>query len=307
MKAERLLAILNILLTGKRVSSTELAKKLEVSVRTVYRDVEALSEAGFPVYATMGRDGGFGLIEGFRMTGQMFSTGELQRIISALDGLSGICPETEIENLRRKFTILLSESGAKGIPCPANRIFIELTPSTREKRITDLIDQAIARSTVLRISYCDVEGCETERDIEPLALLFYWQSWFVYAWCRLRKDFRSFRVTRIVHTEATKATRECPPVDLNERPWSRQWEEETIEEVCFTADKGARGRIAEYFDTDAVSENPDGSVTVCADFPTGDWVVSWIMGLPGTVSILKPEHLRVRIRETAERLAKQNV
>ncbi len=117
MKAERLLAILNILLTGKRVSSTELAKKLEVSVRTVYRDVEALSEAGFPVYATMGRDGGFGLIEGFRMTGQMFSTGELQRIISALDGLSGICPETEIENLRRKFIILLSESGAKGIPC----------------------------------------------------------------------------------------------------------------------------------------------------------------------------------------------
>lgn len=306
MKAERLLAILNILLAGKRVSSTELAKKLEVSVRTVYRDVEALSEAGFPVYATTGRDGGFGLIEGFRMTSQMFSTGELQRVVSALDGLSGICPETEIENLRRKFSILLLESGAKGIPCPANRIFIELTPSTREKRVTDLIDQSIARSTVLRISYCDVEGRETERDIEPLALLFYWQSWFVYAWCRLRKDFRSFRATRIAAAEATDLSRESPPIDLTERPWTRQWVDEPLEEICFVADKSAKGRIAEYFDASAVTENEDGSVTVCSSFPTGDWVVSWIMGLPGTVSILKPDRLRARIRETAENLAKKN-
>lgn len=306
MKAERLFTILNILFSGKRISSTELAKKLEVSVRTVYRDVEALSGAGFPVYATTGRDGGFGLVEGFRMTGQMFSTGELQRIISALDGLAGICPEAEIENLKRKFAILLSESDAKGISCPANRIFIELTPSTREKRVTDLINQTIVRSAVVRISYCDIEGRETERDIEPLALLYVWQSWFVYAWCRLRKDFRSFRITRIVKAIETDIVRESPLIDLLERPWNNQWEEECIEEICFTADKSARGRIAENFDTDAITENPDGSITVSAYFPTGDWVVSWIMGLPGTVSILKPEHLRTRVRETAESLVQKN-
>ena len=127
MKAERLLSMLNLLIAEKKVSASELSRRLGVSVRTVYRDAEALCAAGFPLFATPGRDGGFELVEGFRMTGQTFSTGELRRVISALEGLSGICPEGELEALKRKFALLLTESGSRGVPCPEGSIFIRIT------------------------------------------------------------------------------------------------------------------------------------------------------------------------------------
>ncbi|MBN2811420.1 MAG: YafY family transcriptional regulator [Spirochaetales bacterium] len=306
MKAERLLSILTILMSGKRISAAKLAKDLEVSARTVYRDVEALSLAGFPVYATTGRDGGFGLIEGFRMTGQIFATGEIQKIISALDGLSGICPASEVEALRRKFALLLEESNTRGVSCPENRIYIELTPSRREKKMTDALDESIGRRTALRMKYCDVEGKETIREIEPLALVFYWQSWFVYSWCRLRKAHRCFRIARICSLEAIESKREGPPIDLSERPWMKEWEGDQIEKIAFAADASTRGRIAEYFEEDSISVMEDGRLLVKAVFPTGDWVASWIMGLPGTVSILYPEHLKEKIRSRAAELADKN-
>ncbi len=306
MKAERLLALLTILLSCKRVSARWLAGELEVSERTVYRDVEALSEAGFPVYATTGRDGGFSLIDGFRMTGQLFSTGEIQRIISALDGLSGVCPETEIEALKRKFALLLTESGAKGIPCPSNRIFIELTPSNREKSVIDLLDESITTSAVVRITYCDVNGTESNREIEPAALIFFWQSWFLYAWCRLRGAFRCFRIARIESVEQTTLERTGEVANLADRPWRNEWEKEEIEDISFVIGREARGRITDYFDKDSISEQEDGSLLVQGQFPTGEWVLSWILGLPGTVSIISPQSLRERMHKRATELVKKN-
>ena len=306
MKTERLLALLTILLSGKRVSARWIAEELEVSERTVYRDVEALSEAGFPVYATTGRDGGFSLIDGFRMTGQLFSTGEIQRIISALDGLSGVCPQQELDCLKRKFTLLLKESGARGIPCPSNRVFIELTPSNREKSVIDLLDESISASSVLRIIYCDVSGAETTRDIEPAALLFFWQSWFLYAWCRLRGAFRCFRIARIQSVEQTSLERIGEVANLADHPWTKEWENEQFEDISFIIGREARGRIAEYFDKDAIVEQDDGSFLVRGHFPTGEWVLSWIMGLPGPVSVISPPSLRERVRARAAELAEKN-
>ncbi len=306
MKAERLLSILTILLSGKRVSARELAEELEVSIRTVYRDVEALSEAGIPVYATTGRDGGFGLVEGFHMTGQTLRTGEVRRVLSALDGLTGVCPKSEIEDLKRKFALLLGESSRRGIPCPESRVFIELTPGRREKETIDILNESIAEGTVVSVEYCDVSGVETRRDIEPLALVFYWQSWFLYAWCRLRSGFRSFRIARIRSVTPTGLSPSAPDIDLSLRPWTLQWEAEPHEDIAFTVETRARGRLAEYFDADCLTDAGDGTLLVRASFPVGDWFLSWLMGLPGAVSVIEPTHLRDRLLAHATELAERN-
>jgi len=240
------------------------------------------------------------------MTGQLFSTGEIQRIISALDGLSGVCPQNEIEGLKRKFTLLLKESGAKGIPCPPNRVFIELTPSNREKSVIDLLDESISTASVVRITYCDANGAETTRDIEPAALLFFWQSWFLYAWCRLRGAFRCFRIARIQAVEHTPLRRNGDVANLADRPWTKEWENEEYEDISFVISREARGRIADYFDRDAITEQDDGSLLIQGHFPTGEWVISWIMGLPGPVSVISPESLRERVRARAAETVEKN-
>lgn len=307
MKAERLLAVLTRLLSGKQLTASTLAAELEVSVRTVYRDVEALCAAGFPVYATTGRDGGFRLIEGFRVTGQVFSTGEVQRILSALDSLHAVCPKPEVETLKGKFKLLLEESDRRHVPCPPKRVFIELTPSPREKDITDRLDAAIASARVIEISYIDIKGEASRREIEPAALVFHWQSWFVYAWCRLRKDFRLFRVARILELKESAKLPKGPSPDLGSRPWAADWDSETIEEIAFSAEPSARGRLAEYFPADDISEAKDGRLRICTRFPSGDWVLSWLMGLPGTISIEYPHSLRERLAARAKELLAANI
>jgi len=299
MKAERLLTILTLLLARKKVSASFLAKRLEVSVRTIYRDIDALASAGIPVFATNGRDGGFELVEGFRMDGQVLETGDIQHIIEGLNGLSGVYSGPALDSVTEKFRLLLARSGKHGIPCPENRIFIELTPSRREKRIVDLINESIKNDSILSIHYNGVNSAGTDREIEPLALVFVWQSWFTWAWCRLRNDFRIFRVSRITNATEIRKPRMAPPVNLSERPWMREWESDQCERISFTADKTALGRILENFDEENISEREDGSLLVSADFPVDEWVVSWIMGLPGKTTILEPERLKQVIHERA--------
>lgn len=300
------MAILNILLGGKRVSARELAEELEVSERTVYRDVEALSEAGFPVYATAGRDGGFSLIEGFRMSGQLFSTGEVQHLISALDSLSGVCPDSELEQLKRKFTLLLSESSGRGVPCTGNRVYIEHTPSRREKEIIDLLDASITSSTVLSITYCDIQGRESVRDIECQALVYQWQSWFVYAWCRLRSSFRMFRVGRITALSQTRHVRQGPKVNTEERPWRHEWEGDVFSDLVFTTDRSARGRLVEFFSPDDIRETDDGRLVVRTRMPCGDWILSWLISIGGGLSVSEPADLRARLCAAAREIAEKN-
>ncbi len=300
MKAERLLTILTLLLARKKVSASVLSKKLEVSIRTIYRDIDALASAGIPVFATNGRDGGFELVEGFRMDGQVLETGEIQHIIEGLNGLAGVFSGPALDSVTEKFRLLLARSGRHGIPCPENRIFIELTPSHREKRIIDLINESIKNESILSIRYNGLNSEGTDREIEPLALVFVWQSWFTWAWCRLRGDFRIFRVSRITNAAEVKKNRMAPPVDLSERPWTREWESERCERISFTAGKAALGRLLEYFDEENIRERDDGSLLVSADFPLEDWFVSWIMGLPGRTTVLEPERLRSIIRERAQ-------
>lgn len=306
MKAERLLAILTILLNRKKISAAQLSRELEVSIRTIYRDIEALAEAGIPVYATNGRNGGFELMEGFTMDTQILETGEIRQILTGLQGLSAIYPATDIARLTEKFNLLLKESGPKGIRCPESHIFIELTPSHREKQILELIEGSISRKTVLSIQYGDSYGTETTRKIEPLALVFMWQSWYVYTFCQLRKDFRLFKVSRIFAAEEFQDSRISPQVDLGTHPWNTDWESKPFERILITADRIARSRLGEFFDVENIEDIGDGRLQITARLPIDEWVISFLMGLPGTVKILEPESLREAIYERAKQISVQN-
>lgn len=306
MKAERLLAILTILLNRKKMSASALARDLEVSIRTIYRDVEALSEAGIPVYATPGRDGGFELVEGFTMDTQLLETGDINRILAGLQGLSAVYPGSEMTGIIEKFSLILKRSGEKGIPCPENHVFIELTPSRREKKTLEMIEETITKKGVLDIRYADANGSETDRAIEPAALVFVWQSWYAWAYCTLRSDFRIFKVSRILEAARSSKGRTGPEANLSDRPWQKNWDGASLEKIVLEADRVARTRLADFFDSDGISETGDGRLRVTAFLPVEEWVVSFIMGLPGSIDIHEPESLREAIAGRAGDLAARN-
>ena len=306
MKAERLLAILTILLNRKKVTASYLATRFGVSVRTIYRDVDALAGAGLPVFATQGRDGGFELVEGFTVSSQVLETGEIEQILTGLRSLKAVQPGPGLDTVIEKFSLALSESGKRGIRTPGGHLFIELTPSRREKRILAELDASIAKGSVLKIAYADAQGTETDRSIEPAALVFMWQSWYVWAWCRLRADFRLFKISRILKTRETGERREGPATDLQSHPWAREWESAPFERISFTADRIARARLGEFFDDECITELANGALRVDATLPVDEWVISFLMSLPGNVRILEPESMRRAILERSQAIARAN-
>ncbi|MDR2897580.1 MAG: YafY family transcriptional regulator [Spirochaetaceae bacterium] len=307
MKAERLLAILTILLNREKVTAPYLAKRFEVSLRTIYRDLEALTQAGIPVYATPGRDGGIELVQGFRMDSQLLEPAEIQHMLAGLESIQHLVQGMEFEKITEKFSLMLKESRQRGIRSPENHIFIELAPSRREKGVIDMIQQSINGKGLLSIGYSDANGKVTERVTEPLALVYMWQSWFMYGYCQLRDDFRLFRILRITKPLLVPGVRRTPSTDISDRPWLKVWEGcVPPEHIVLTMDSIAKNRASELYDEDTLQPLPDGRFRVKLFFPIDEWLLSSIMALPGEVTVEEPESLKRTIVERAEEMARVN-
>lgn len=204
----RLLSILTILKSKRIVTGTELAKKFEVSVRTVYRDIKKLEESGVPIITIEGR--GYSIMDGYTVPPIMFDEIEVNALITA----EKLIAKTNDDSLIKHFgqTLEKIKSVFKGsLQSQAELLdskMLILKSQTEEVKSTSLsyIQMAITNFSVTEISYNAKDQDTTFRAIEPLALYSYNERWIVIGWCRLRDDYRSFRLDRISHFKILEET-----------------------------------------------------------------------------------------------------
>lgn len=198
-KAERLLNIVTFLRSRRRaVTADVLAERLGVSKRTLYRDIQSLVLSGVPVRGEAGV--GYLLDAEATLPPLMFSEAEIEALMlgarlvtawgddgmvkaaeEAMTRIRAVLPEETMRRLNRRTTPFLAPGSAR-----------------RERaRHGEAIRRAVAGQRVLAISYVDVEGRGSERHVEPLGLIFWGNAWTLVAWCRLRDDYRLFRLDRI--------------------------------------------------------------------------------------------------------------
>jgi predicted DNA-binding transcriptional regulator YafY len=206
-RLSRLVAILTQLQTKRILTSTSLAEKFGVSVRTIYRDIKALEQAGVPVLTEDGK--GYSLMEGYRIPPVMFTEHEANALITAeqlvLRNRDSSLVEQYTEAIN-KIKAVLRYSTKEKIELLANRIAVSPgLPDTAISNSLALIQNALTGFQVLNIIYRSEHKNEnTARHIEPFALYFSLQeSWALIAYCRLRKDYRMFRLDRISKIEIT--------------------------------------------------------------------------------------------------------
>ncbi len=201
----RLTAILIQLQTKRLITSASLAQKFGVSSRTVYRDIKALEGAGVPVVTEEGK--GYSLMEGYKIPPVMFTESEanalitIEQLVQKNSDTSLIKEYTEAIN---KIKAVLLYSTKEKAALLANRIAVSpAIPQANKSNSLTLIQQALTTFTVLKIIYrSEQKGETTERRIEPFALYYSMQErWTVIAYCRLRKDYRMFRLDRILEIE----------------------------------------------------------------------------------------------------------
>jgi len=206
-RLSRLISILTQLQSKRLLTSTEFAKRFNVSVRTIYRDIKTLEQAGVPISTEEGK--GYSLMEGYKLPPVMFTENEANAFITAeklvlvnkdtsfiknyADGIVKI--KSVLRNSTKDKAALLSERVA----------FEQNTDNYFNSNLLSSIQIALTNFTVIKIEYNSPNNVEnTKRSVEPFAVINkVGESWYLIGWCRLRKDFRLFRFDRISKLEMT--------------------------------------------------------------------------------------------------------
>ncbi|MEM1235579.1 MAG: YafY family protein [Pseudomonadota bacterium] len=196
-RADRLFEIIQLMRGGRLVTAQSLAERLEVSVRTIYRDIADLQSTGVPIDGEAGY--GYVLQDGFDLPPLMFTRGEIAalvagaRLIRAWGGLE--MARGAEEALAKIDAVLDDDLRAKARGVQVHSFGVTMTPETRAA--LDLIEGAVEASEKLNFDYRDEKGTATRRVVRPLGLWFWGKVWTFVGWCELREDFRMFRVDRM--------------------------------------------------------------------------------------------------------------
>lgn len=193
-KVERLISIIMILLRKDVVSANEFARLFSVSKRTILRDMETLSLSNIPIYAVHGMNGGFGIMEEYKVDKRLLGSSDLENILTALGGLDQILMTDEVELTIKKIEAMVSPWSPKRA--------IQLSFYDWEGR-TEVVDtlktcqEAIVKNRLISFDYLDKDGAATHRVVEPYQLHFSETSWYLKGFCLDRQDYRTFKLSRI--------------------------------------------------------------------------------------------------------------
>ena len=219
-RVSRLTAMVTQLQTKRIVTAAELTRKFEVSIRTIYRDIKALERANVPILTEEGK--GYTLMDGYKVPPIMFTETEVNAFVTAeqliLKSNDVILIEAYTAAIS-KIKAVLQYSAKEKVDLLSNRIAISPAFSRNQPgHLLTTIQQAITDFKVLEINYPSSGGKEyTKRSVEPFALYYSLEEkWLFIAYCRLRKDFRMFRLDRIIELKPTGVVFEPHQLTLTE-------------------------------------------------------------------------------------------
>lgn len=297
----RLLGIVYILLGKETVTAASLAERFEVSVRTIYRDIEVLSQAGIPVYARKGKNGGICLMEQFVLNKMLITKEEQQQILAALLSVEETTASEEKEILQKLGSFFKTE--------PVNWIAIDFSDwGGGQKQLYEEIKRAILTSKVMSFDYYGQNREMSRRTVEPIQLLFKEYTWYLSAYCRERKALRLFKLTRIKRMEVLEESFQ-PRAE-----WYQKQEDEGQENahkdmrksptITLWIDQKEAYRVYDRFDESEIEILEDGNFVVRVAYPLDEWVYSLILSFGVSAKVLEPLEIREEIKKRITEMKK---
>jgi predicted DNA-binding transcriptional regulator YafY len=295
-RIDRLLALILYLQSRRTCTAEAMADHFGLSVRTIYRDIAALGEAGVPILAETGI--GYSLMKGYLLPPVNFSEQEAyalstgvmlaqrmtthsynEKMQSALDKIKAVLPNEAKHRL---------ELLAKGMA----------TPQTDHPLQADLsvLQQAIARQQLLSFDYQNANQTQSSREVEAAGLVFYLGRWHLIAWCRLRQDYRDFRTDRIqnlqLHSEQFQARSDFNAKDFLQ---SGTPPAQLTAQILFAHTAADRARREWWQGITDELQNAEGVVMTlnCSDWTS---LACWLLSLGTAAKVLAPDELKQEMR-----------
>lgn len=288
MKIDRLLSILILIVNKEKVTAKELAEHFQVSIRTIQRDIDTLSAAGIPIYAEVGHNGGYQLLDNYKLDKSFLNSSEAKVILSLLESLEQAVPYSEVKSIVNKFSLISPEESED------NKIVVKLNPLINQYNFKENLNTlARARDSYhkVHIKYVDANFKESHRIICPYTLVMLGSTWYIYGYCALREDFRMFKLSRIISCEVMEEEFEVieTPKPL---PWDINLDggrEST--NIVLEIDKVLQGKLPDCIDyNDCTFE--ENKIIVNLNFPVDEWLYSLLFGLAPYVKVIEPAWLR---------------
>jgi predicted DNA-binding transcriptional regulator YafY len=292
MKNDRLFQILYLLLEKGTMTAPEISRALEVSVRTVYRDIDALSISGVPVYATQGKNGGVSLLPNYSFDKALLSDEEQNQILYAIQSLRAA--DQPMDALLSKLGGMFQKQNTNWIEVDFSRWGMGSTDSVKFERLKT----ALIGRRALNIVYCSSSGETNLRVILPLKLIFKDKSWYLYAFCRMQEDYRLFKVSRIVEMDVLEERFGDLPDEIPQLESSGY--AIAMQQMRLLFSPAVAFRIYDEFDCTLIEKQPDGSLLVPLQIPQDSWVVNYLHSFGTELTILEPASLREQLAAHAK-------
>ena len=296
MQESRLFKIVYYLLNKGQATAPELAEKFEVSVRTIYRDVDALSEAGIPVYAEAGRNGGIHLMKDFVLNKTVLSKQEKQEILTALQSIHSVQNMGSSETLQ-KLSALFRLSSQNWLEVDFSR----WGSRESDNKKFELLKSAVIHKKCMQIRYASSYEAISERVVHPYKLVYKARAWYLQAFCTVRQDWRTFRCNRILDLQILNES-----FPHREFPKSAESYEGKADQITLRFPKEMTYRVYDEFDETQIQRQDNGDLIVSARMSADKWLVGFLLSSGTQVDVLSPAHLKNALAQQARLIYEKN-
>ncbi len=296
MSDSRLFRILYYLLDKGRATAPELAAKFEVSPRTIYRDIEALSGAGIPVYTELGRNGGIRILHDFVLDRAILSEKERQEVLTAIQSISVTGYPSDREMLTKLSALFHMDT--------ENWLEIDFSrwgKSTYDNSKFEMLKTAIIGHREIRIVYESAGSGRSERTIQPLKLSYKSKEWYLKAFCLEKQDFRIFKLNRILDLKVLEQIFVPRPYPKPENDGFGQYSR-----IVLLFPKEIAYRVYDEFDEADIERQTNGDLIVHAEMPVDPWLIGYLLSFGVQVEIMEPKDLREILAAQALEIYKKN-
>lgn len=307
MRADRLLAMLMLLSARGRCTAPQLARELEVSERTVFRDVAALSGAGVPVMAETGRNGGIWLDQAYntRLTGLTAPEAQALLLSANTQPLNDLQLSDAMRSALRKVSASVAREHWAGADRLRQRLYVDASgwfEGVQPPPHLGVVQSALWRDQALRLTYSRSDGTVSGCDVDPLGLVLKQSTWYLVAAC---PELRVFRLSRVLQAEAREQMVARPDqFDLAQfwHEWSARFESahpgyRTIVRIAPSLVQRLPLFLGEYVQPLLAESAPDadGWRRVALPFRSEQIAQGWACALADELEVLAPETLRAAL------------
>lgn len=300
MKLDRLLGITFYMLNHRRSTAGDLAERFEVSRRTIYRDIESLSQAGLPLYTQKGTDGGVFLMEGYRMDSGTLTKTELKEMLTVLQGAQHMLAPPGVKVAADKLSILGAQDGPTQIAM--NFSAMPWQSHAALQRAWQVFRGAIEARRTVTFTYINSRSRRSHRTVEPMTLVFRALNWYLYGFCRVKGEYRLFRLSRMLDPVANEETYTRRDREWQDYFFLEDMPDTPAESVSLLIDPRAAHRALDMFCPDELTWLADGTIRADIRWPMGDSFDSLVLSFGPYMRILSPPYVCDHIRDVLEQI-----